>query len=269
MAKIKDIFDGIRYRSAADYSAVEVNSITDDSRKVKKGGLFTAVRGRDTDGHKFIGRAVENGAGLIVAQRSFSAPKGVKKIIVEDAAAALRVMADNFYRRPSTHLNITGVTGTNGKTTITYIIENILKKAGRQCGVIGTVNYRLKGKEMPSANTTPGPLELQSLFSQMLKKKIRYAVMEVSSHSLDQDRAARISFDVGIFTNITKEHLDYHKNVKNYFEAKAKLFGKLKINGTAVLNNDDPMVASLKRRIRKKRLPYPSGKAAPLKIFQR
>jgi len=267
MPRIKDIFHGIRYRSPADYSGINVKRITDDSRKVKDGDLFIAVRGYNTDGYKFIASAVKRGAGIIVADKAFNAPENIKKIIVKDARSCLPVMADNFYGHPSEKLKVIGVTGTNGKTTITYLMENILNTAKKKNGVIGTINYRVAGKEVPSTNTTPGVLEIESLLSEMLKKNAEYVVMEVSSHSLDQDRVGCVSFDAGIFTNITKEHLDYHKTMKNYFGAKARLFEKLKDKGVAVLNNDDAMAASLKRRIRKKVLTYGIEKDADIKAL--
>jgi UDP-N-acetylmuramoyl-L-alanyl-D-glutamate--2,6-diaminopimelate ligase len=256
MKRLKNIFNGVKYRSDKDYSDICVNRVTDDSRKVGKGDLFIAVRGYNTDGYKFISKAIKNGSGIIVSDRNFKAPKNVKKIIVKDTRAILPVIADNFYGHPSNRLKIVGITGTNGKTTITYLMENILNVANKRTGVIGTINYRVKRREVPATNTTPGPLELQSLLSRMLKGRARYILMEVSSHSLDQNRVERVWFDVCIFTNITKEHLDYHKTIKKYFEAKIRLFGKLKKGGVAVINNDDKRVASLKHRLRKKVLTY-------------
>lgn len=231
-------------------------TITDDSRLVTKGGTFIAVRGYKADGHRFIDDAIARGARVIVTQKDFAAPKGVSKILVADTRLAMPVLASDYYGHPSRKLKVVGVTGTNGKTTITYLIENILKAARKSCGVIGTINYRIKGKEVPAPNTTPGSIELQSILSRIYKSGARYAIMEVSSHSLDQHRVDCVLFDVAIFTNITREHLDYHKTLKRYFEAKIKLFGKLKKGGIAVLNNDDKKVASLKSKIRNKVITY-------------
>jgi len=256
MLTIKKVLRGVKYRSAQDLSGLRIRDIADDSRKIKRAGLFVAVRGHDTDGYKFIGQAVKKRAAAIISDRDFKAPKSIKKIIVKDARSALPLIADNFYDHPSERLKTVGITGTNGKTTITYLLESIIAAAKKVSGVIGTINYRIRGKELPAINTTPGPLQLQSLLSLMLKNKARYAIIEVSSHSLDQDRVARVSFDVAVFTNITKEHLDYHKTMKNYFLAKAKLFKKLKYRGVAVLNNDDKMSAPLRRLIRNKVLTY-------------
>ena len=233
-----------------------IRSITDDSRKVKKGDIFIAVRGRDNDGHLFIKNAVKNGANIIIADRDFKAPAGIEKVLVKDTRSALPVIADNFYGHPSSKLKLIGVTGTNGKTTITYLIESILKSAQKNAGVIGTINYRINGKSIPAKNTTPGTLELYGLLSRMVKNNAYYAVMEVSSHSLDQGRVNGLLFDTAIFTNITKEHLDYHKTLKNYFNTKTKLFEKLKSNGIAILYNDDKMVAGLKSKIKNKVLTY-------------
>lgn len=257
MVRIKDIFKGIKYKTDEDLSNVAIKKIAIDSRKVEKESLFIAMRGCNTDGYKFIDEAIKKGAKVVAAEKDFNTPSGVKKILIADTRKTIPIAADNFYGHPSKKLKIVGVTGTNGKTTITYLIENILKWAGKDSGVIGTINYRIKGKREPAANnTTPGALELQSLLSKMLKNRARYVIMEVSSHSLDQGRVDRVLFDIGIFTNITKEHLDYHKTIKNYFDAKVRLFDKLKNSGIAILNSDDKMVSALKKRIKSRVLTY-------------
>ena len=150
-----------------------IKKITSDSRRVKKGDIFVAVRGYNIDGHLFIGEAIRKGAKTIVAEKKFDAPDSIEKIFVKDTRKAIPVMADNFYGHPSKNMRVVGVTGTNGKTTITYLIENILKIAAHNSGVIGTINYRIKGKTTPAVKTTPGALELQALLAEMLKKKIR------------------------------------------------------------------------------------------------
>jgi UDP-N-acetylmuramoyl-L-alanyl-D-glutamate--2,6-diaminopimelate ligase len=256
MVKLKSILNGIRYKASENISRVNVKKVTDDSRKAGTGDLFIALSGCSVDGRKFIDEAINSGAGVIMSDKKFAAKDNIIKVMVRDARSAASLAAANFYGNPSKKLRIAGVTGTNGKTTITYIMENILKAAKRPPGVIGTINYRMPGMKMPAQNTTPGPFELQALFAKMLTRGVKDVVMEVSSHSLDQGRVDHISFDVGIFTNITKEHLDYHKTVNKYFEAKAKLFHKLKKNGVAVLNNDDSMVAGLKKRVKTDFLTY-------------
>ena len=256
MVKLRELLKGVPYKTDKSVSGVAVKKVTNDSRIVAGGDLFIALRGYNIDRHKFIDIAVKKGAGAIVAERDFEAPENIIKVLVRDTRAAYPAIAANFYGNPSKKIRIVGVTGTNGKTTITYIIESIFKEAGIPAGVIGTINYRIAGKELPASNTTPGPLELQALFDRMLKRGVKDVVMEVSSHSLDQGRVDHILFDVGIFTNITKEHMDYHKTVKRYFDAKVKLFDKLKTGGAAVLNNDDRRVSGLKRLIKKRVLTY-------------
>lgn len=256
MARLKHVLSGLRYKADKDISGITVRRVTTDSRKVAVGDLFIALRGYKIDGYKFIDNAIKKGARTIVSQRDFAPPENVVKVLVKDARAASGLIAANFYGNPSKKLRITGVTGTNGKTTVTYIIENILKEAGKPTGVIGTINYRIGAKLLPAANTTPGPLELQALFDRMLTSGVKDVVMEVSSHSLDQGRVDHVLFDVGIFTNITKEHLDYHKTIKKYFDTKVKLFDKLKTGAVAVLNNDDRMVSGLKNRIENRVLTY-------------
>lgn len=236
--------------------SLKVGSVTCDSRELLKGGLFIAVRGHDINGYKFIGDAINKGAKAIVAEEDFECPKEVRKILVKDTRLAASAIAADFYGNPSKKLKVVGVTGTNGKTTITYLVESIIKKSGKEAGVIGTINYRIKGAPIPAKNTTPGPLELQSILAEMLKKRLKFGVMEVSSHSLDQHRVDNVWFDVAIFANLTREHLDYHKTIDGYFKAKAILFKKLKEKGVAVLNNDDRKVVSLKRIIKNKVITY-------------
>lgn len=240
----------------------KLKGVTCDSREVQKGGLFVAVRGHDIDGHGFIGDAVRKGAKAIVAEKDFDCPGGVRKILVKDTRLAASAIAADFFGQPSKKLKMIGVTGTNGKTTITYLMESIIKENGKECGVIGTINYRLKGRLVPAKNTTPGPFELQPILAEMLKKGVRYAVMEVSSHSLEQHRVDDVWFDAAIFTNLTREHLDYHNTLESYFGAKASLFKKLKTKGTAVLNADDKKVLSLKRNMRNKVITYGVKKGA-------
>ncbi len=256
MTILRYVLSGVRYKADKDISGVIVKKVMNDSRRVARGDLFIALRGYKIDGYNFIGIAIKKGASVIVSEKDFKAPENVIKVLVKDTRAASGLIAANFYGNPSKKLRITGVTGTNGKTTITYIIENILKKALVPSSVIGTINYRIGRRRFPSNNTTPGSLELQALFNRMSKSGVKDVVMEVSSHSLDQGRVDHVLFDVVIFTNITKEHLDYHKTIKKYFDAKVKLFNKLKHGGVAVLNNDDHMVSGLKRRIKEKVLTY-------------
>jgi len=261
----KDVLKGINFSADSDISGLKISNVRDDSRLVGRDDMFIAVRGYAADGYKFINDAIKKGARVIVSENDFDAPKGVKKIIVKDARSAVPVIAGNFYSKPWKRLKMLGVTGTNGKTTITYLIESIVKAAGEEAGVIGTINYRVRDKVTPAKNTTPGPLGLASFLADVRSLGVRYAVMEVSSHSLDQGRVDEILFDIGIFANITSDHLDYHKTAAKYFRAKANLFERLKKNGAAVLNSDDRKVASLKRSIKNTVVTYGIDKKADIK----
>lgn len=249
---IDHIMRGVEFASGQNTADIRVDGITDDSRSVRHGYLFVAVRGHAEDGARYIRDAIDKGANAVVSEKDFTAPARIVKIIVKDARQALSAIAANYYGHPSGKLNVIGVTGTNGKTTVTYIIESILKSAGHRTGVIGTVNYRIGNDVLPANNTTPGSFELQSLLSRMAESGVQYAIMEVSSHSLDQGRVAGVSFDAAIFTNLTSDHLDYHKTRENYFLAKARIFGHLKGCGAAILNADDAKVIGLAGRLDKR-----------------
>ncbi|MCM8761148.1 MAG: Mur ligase family protein, partial [Candidatus Omnitrophica bacterium] len=225
--RLKDILKGViaSYPKWAD--SLEISGVTDNSRQVRRGYLFIAVKGHTQDGRCFIKDAIGKGASAIVAEEDFGSFKGVANILVPDSRATMAVIGDNFYHHPSRKLKVIGITGTNGKTTITYILESILKAAGCEPGVIGTINYRWKGNFIPAKNTTPGCLDLQNMLAQMVSQGVKAVVAEVSSHSLDQGRIGKIHFDAAIFTNITSDHLDYHKTTLRYFQAKKKIFNHL------------------------------------------
>ncbi len=259
---LKKVLKNVDVRKGARFSSTDVCSITDDSRKAVPGCLFIASKGHNLDGNKFIDSAIKAGAKVVVAENDFNDKGAVVKILVNDAHSALSRIADNFYDHPSKKLKAVGITGTNGKTTITYLLEAIIKASGSDAGIIGTINYRLKGKVLPATNTTPGALMLQGMLSEMVKMKIGYAVMEVSSHSLDQGRVDNVLFDVAIFTNLTSDHLDYHKTTENYFKAKKKIFDHLKASGAAVLNMDDKKIASMQKSIRGHVITYGIGRRA-------
>jgi UDP-N-acetylmuramoyl-L-alanyl-D-glutamate--2,6-diaminopimelate ligase len=227
----------------------QVKGISCNSKKTGAGFIFVAIKGTNADGNAFIDEALKNGAKAVVVgnseltvHRLYNAPV----ITVDDPRKALAILSSEFYAHPSKKIKVVGITGTNGKTTISYLLEAILKEAGKTPAVIGTINYRFKGKLLPSINTTPGPLELQSMLSGMLKEKVNYALMEVSSHALHQQRTAGIIFHSAIFTNLTQDHLDYHKTLENYFQAKAGLFQELLPEAFAVINADDTYSRRLK-----------------------
>jgi len=233
-------------------AGVEIKGITCNSKAVKKGFVFVAVKGERQDGGCFIKEAVANGASLVVVQGNalkIKIPQSVKLLRVNDCRRFLAEASAEFYGRPSEGLRVVGITGTNGKTTISYLIEAIAKESGRACGVIGTINYRFKGRKILAKNTTPGPVELQGLLARMQTLRIKYCAIEVSSHALDQERVSGINFSQAVFTNLTQDHLDYHKNLENYFLAKAKLFSGLAESRAAIINNDDKYGQRLKQLI--------------------
>jgi UDP-N-acetylmuramoyl-L-alanyl-D-glutamate--2,6-diaminopimelate ligase len=221
----------------------EVESIAYDSRRVQRNSLFVALRGEKSDGHNFIDQTIEKGAGVIVAEREISSPRATC-LVVENTRLALADLAAAFFGNPSRKLKMAAVTGTNGKTTTTFLLKHICERAGLPCGLIGTVRYEIGERLLPAVRTTPEALDVQELLAQILNAGCRAAVMEVSSHALAQERTRGIEWDVAIFTNLTQDHLDFHGTMENYFEAKAKLFESLisqarKKRAIAVINIDD------------------------------
>jgi UDP-N-acetylmuramoyl-L-alanyl-D-glutamate--2,6-diaminopimelate ligase len=233
-----------------------VESIAYDSRRVQRNGLFVALRGEKNDGHEFTGQAIEKGASVIVAEREEKNPR-VTCLVVENTRSALADLAATFYGQPARRLKLAAVTGTNGKTTTTFLIKHICEKAGLRCGLIGTVRYEIGERVLPAARTTPESLDLQELLAQMANASCRAAAMEVSSHALAQERIRGLEWDVAVFTNLTQDHLDYHGTMENYFESKAKLFTQLaqqqkKREPVAVVNMDDRYGEQLLDKIDKK-----------------
>jgi len=233
-----------------------VESIAYDSRRVQRNGLFVALRGEKNDGHEFIGQAIENGASVIVAEREEKNPRATC-LLVENTRPALADLAATFYGLPARRLKLAAVTGTNGKTTTTFLIKHICEKAGLRCGLIGTVRYEIGERVLPAARTTPESLDLQELLAQIANAGCRAAAMEVSSHALTQERVRGLEWDVAVFTNLTQDHLDYHGTMENYFESKAKLFVQLarqqkKRKPVAVVNMDDHYGEQLLDKIGKK-----------------
>src|SRR5881275_381020 len=221
----------------------EVESIAYDSRRVQSNTLFVAIRGEKSDGHQFVDQAIEQGASVIVAEREISSPRATC-LVVDDSRSALADLSAAFYGMPAGKLKMAAVTGTNGKTTTTFLIKHICEKAGVRCGLLGTVQYEIGDRILPAIRTTPEALDIQELLAQIVNAGGRAAAMEVSSHALAQERTRGIEWDVAVFTNLTQDHLDYHGTMKNYFEAKAKLFEQLaqqqkKKKPVAVINIDD------------------------------
>lgn len=214
---------------------IEINGIQYDSRKVIPGNIFFAIRGYETDGHKYIDQAVNNGAACIVCEEKPNIQ--IPFVLVVNSRRALALAACNFYDHPSSKMKMIGITGTNGKTSCTYLIKNIIERiSGAKVGLIGTIGNMIGDEFVSSEHTTPESSDLQTLLYTMSKAGCRYVVMEVSSHALSLDRVFGIRFDVGVFTNLSQDHLDFHKNMDEYAKAKAKLFERSKIS---IINFDD------------------------------
>lgn len=199
----------------------EIKNVTGDSRQVEPGSVFVCIKGASVDGHEYAKAAVRSGASWIVAERDTGAEN---QVIVQNSRAAYAVMCANINGRPGEKMKLIGVTGTNGKTTITYLIKHILEAAGKKVGLIGTIQNVIGDIVLPAKYTTPDPAELHLIFSRMLSAGCEYVVMEASSQALDQYRVWGCRFETAIFTNLTQDHLDYHKTMENYFEAKKRLF---------------------------------------------
>jgi len=220
---------------------VMVNDVTCDSRQVRDGALFVCIRGYKLDGHDYAAHAVANGAKAIVAERKLPGIP-VPQIIVDNSRVALARLASHFWGHPSEKLKLIGVTGTNGKTTTTYLVETIMAKAGYKTGLIGTIKNKIGDRFYEVKNTTPESAELQRMLHQMVELGTDYVAMEVSSHALELSRVTGCNFAVGVFTNITQDHLDFHVNFANYVSAKTKLFTSMGTDQKrfAVINIDDP-----------------------------
>ena len=224
-----------------------IEFIAHDSRKVKQNTLFIAIKGATVDGHKFIPQAIAAGATAILTEEEVELPENIAVIKVNNIHKAIEAMVPFFYDYPSKKMRMIGVTGTNGKTSSTYMIRDVLRAAGYKVGVIGTIKIMIEEEEMPVHNTTPDVVDLQEILAMMLAKGMDYVVMEVSSHALAMNRVAGCEYDVALFTNLTQDHLDYHGTMENYAKAKAKLFTSLtsgelaKSNKHAVINIDDEL----------------------------
>ena len=232
--KLRDILNGIEILETVADLETEITNVECDSRKVSENGLFVAIRGFETDGNKYIDSAVKNGACVIITDCAET--KCENRVLVSDARSALALSAKNFYSDPTRNMKIIGVTGTNGKTTVTYLIKHCLEKAGAKCGLIGTNQNMIGERILETERTTPESNALWALFATMRDEGCTHVIMEVSSHSLELSRVRGIEYDVGAFTNLTQDHLDFHITMKNYEAAKAKLFNQSKIG---VLNFDD------------------------------
>ena len=245
------LFDLIECKESL--AETEITGITCDSRQVKSGFAFICINGAKSDGHDYAEKALENGAAVIVAERDLGISN---QIVVPDTHAAYADMCAKWFGNPADSLKLLGVTGTNGKTSVTYMMKKILEKAGYKVGLIGTIQNMIGDEIIAAHNTTPNAYELNSLFALMKAKGCSYVIMEVSSHALDQSRVYRLDFEAAMFTNLTQDHLDYHITIENYLAAKKKLFSMCK---TAIVNSDDPYSAELIKGLNCKVVTYSLG----------
>ncbi len=218
---------------------INIENLVYDSRHVDKGALFFAIKGLVKDGHDFIDEAIDNGAVAIIIESELNEyRKGIVYIRVHNVRLVMSFLAASFYGHPLRDLKIIGITGTNGKTTTSFLIKNILESAGYQVGLVGTIKNVIGSKDLPAQRTTPESVDLHKFFADMKKLKLDYVVMEVSSHAIDLKRTAGIEFDCAVFTNITQDHLDYHVNFEDYLAVKSSLFSQVKTNGACIINKD-------------------------------
>ncbi|WP_027339307.1 UDP-N-acetylmuramoyl-L-alanyl-D-glutamate--2,6-diaminopimelate ligase [Halonatronum saccharophilum] len=238
MVKLQDLVKVIDAKEVRGDLDLNIKGISYDSREVSEGYLFVAIKGFKEDGHQFIDDAIKKGANGIIVEKDIDINiKGVSIIKVDNSRQALSKLAAKFYDYPSRDMTIIGVTGTNGKTTTTYLIESVLKALGNQTGLIGTIKNKLGSQEEIASRTTPESVELQEMFRKMSDDGVKYVIMEVSSHALELDRVLDVEFDRQIFTNLSQDHLDFHQSFDDYLKAKAKLFGLGK--GRSIINIDD------------------------------
>ncbi|MBR3968185.1 MAG: UDP-N-acetylmuramoyl-L-alanyl-D-glutamate--2,6-diaminopimelate ligase [Clostridia bacterium] len=246
---LKDLLPDV----CGNLSDIEIKGITSDSREIKQGFAFVCIKGVTDDGHKYAKNAAAQGAVVVITEQKMNVDN---EIVVSDTRETYADMCAKWFNNPSRSLKLIGVTGTNGKTSITYMIKAILESAGHKVGLIGTIQNMIGDEVIETKNTTPGVYELNRLFALMKEKGCDYVVMEVSSHALDQKRVCNLCFDVAVFTNLTQDHLDYHITMENYLDAKKKLFKMCK---TAVVNADDEYYEELIKELDCKIVSYSLG----------
>ena len=255
--KINEILVNCNLLDIVGDKDLEIPNITFDSRKVEPGTLFFAVKGTQVDGHDYIDKAIAQGASAIVCEKMPNElAEKVTYVLVDNSAYVLGVAASNFFGNPSKHLRLVGVTGTNGKTTIATLLYRLFTDAGYCCGLLSTIENIVNRDVVPSTHTTPDPIALNALLHQMVEQGCEYAFMEVSSHSVAQDRIAGLHFAGGIFTNLTHDHLDYHKTMANYRNAKKKFFDDLPQTAFALTNLDDKNGAVMLQNTKARKLSY-------------
>jgi UDP-N-acetylmuramoyl-L-alanyl-D-glutamate--2,6-diaminopimelate ligase len=237
--EIKSLLKQLDYESFSGDENVQITGITNDSRKIVRGDIFVAVKGFTADGHRFINDALKSGASAVMcAYIPEEAKDRGNFIVVKEPRISMAPAASIIYGHPSEKINITGVTGTNGKTSSTYLLKGIYDYIGEKSGIIGTIGVLVDGEKIKVDNTTPEAADLQKYFAKMVERSVTHCFIEVPSHALELNRVDNVSIDVGIFTNLTRDHLDFHKTMENYYQAKKKLFHLTNTNN--IINVDDP-----------------------------
>ncbi|MCH2229866.1 MAG: UDP-N-acetylmuramoyl-L-alanyl-D-glutamate--2,6-diaminopimelate ligase [Crocinitomicaceae bacterium] len=239
MQELKDILYGVNIKSVSGDMSTLITQLTFDSRTAKSGSLFFAIEGVSNDGHEYINQVIKSGCTSIIVSKELEPIEGCNIIQVENTKKALSLSASNFYREPSKELKLIGITGTNGKTTIATLLFNLYSKLGFQTGLISTVVNKICDRDIPSTHTTPDPISLNKLIRNMVEEGCSHCFMEVSSHAIHQDRIGGLHFSGGAFTNITHDHLDYHKTFKEYINVKKAFFDNLPSTAFALTNADD------------------------------
>ena len=238
--KLIELLKNVEVLNTFGETGVEITGVNIDSRRIGAGHLFVAIPGTQTDGHKFIPKAIELGAAAVLCERMPEEhAEGVTYVVVESTESVVGIVATQFFGDPSRKLKLVGVTGTNGKTTIATLLYNMFRKFGHKCGLLSTVCNYIEGEAIPADHTTPDPIELNRLLAQMVEAGCEYAFMECSSHAIAQKRIGGLKFAGGLFTNLTRDHLDYHKTVENYRDAKKAFFDGLEKDAFAITNADD------------------------------
>ena len=253
MISLQEILYKVEIVKVIGATDLHISSIQFDSRKVLKDTLFVAIKGTQTDGHQFISKAIKNGAIVVIAEHIPSViEQQISYVIVKNSGKALAVLASNFFNNPSEKLKLIGVTGTNGKTTIVSLLYNLFLGMNKKVGMLSSICNKINAKTIKNTHTTPDSLQINELLYKMLKQECEYCFMEVSSHAIDQNRVSGLSFDIVVFTNISHDHLDYHKTFKEYIMAKKKVFDVLSSEAIALVNNDDKnaleMIANTKAK---------------------
>ena len=238
--KLNEILSKVTPLDIRGNAEVEITGVNIDSRRIEKGHLFVAIKGTQVDGHSFIQKAIDLGAAAILCEYlPETLSEGVTYVVVDSSEAAVGPVATMYYGDPTSKLKLVGVTGTNGKTTIATLLYNMFRKFGHHCGLLSTVCNYIEGEAIPADHTTPDPIKLNRLLSEMVARGCEYAVMECSSHAIAQKRIGGLKFAGGLFTNLTRDHLDYHKTFENYRDAKKAFFDMLPKDAFAITNADD------------------------------